>query len=88
MLRSRNAVKDELRKHGLKLTQYSAREITSWAHVWLDDHQAELLPKAIEEARRMILSGVLGKRAAKAFKEQLIKRTTNKWTVRRRGERG
>jgi hypothetical protein len=72
MLRSRNAVKDELRKQGLKLTQYSAAEITSWANVYLDDHHETLIPHAIEEARRMILSGVLGKRVAKAFKEQLI----------------
>jgi hypothetical protein len=71
-LRARNAVKEELRKQGLKLTQYSAREITGWAIVYLDDHQSELMPRAIEEARGMILWGVLGKRAAKAFKEQLI----------------
>jgi hypothetical protein len=56
MLRSRNAVKEELRKHGLKLTEFSAAEITGWAIVYLDDHQSELMPRAIEEARRMILS--------------------------------
>jgi ribosome biogenesis SPOUT family RNA methylase Rps3 len=71
MMRSRNAIKDELRKRGLKLTQYSAAEITSWAHVWLDDHAAELMPDAIAEARRMILSGVLGKRVQKAFIKEL-----------------
>jgi hypothetical protein len=43
MLRSRNAVKDELRKQGLKLTQYSAREITSWAICYLDDHHETLM---------------------------------------------
>ena len=63
MLRSRNAVKDELRKHGLKLTQYSASEITGWARLFLEDHQAELIPAAIAEARAMILSGAMGKRA-------------------------
>jgi hypothetical protein len=67
MLRSRNAVKDELRKHGLKLIEYSAAEITSWAHVFLDDHHETLIPAAIEEARRMILSGAMGKRAARAL---------------------
>jgi hypothetical protein len=66
-LRARNAVKEELRKQGLKLTQYSAREITSWANVWLDDHRSELMPDAIEEARAMILSGAMGKRAQRAL---------------------
>jgi hypothetical protein len=63
MLRSRQAVKRELMAQGLKPAQYSAAELTSWAHVWLDDHSAELIPQAIEEARRIILSGALGKRA-------------------------
>jgi hypothetical protein len=63
MLRSRNAVKEELRKHGLKLTQFSAAEITSWAHVFLDDHHETLIPAVIAEARAMILKGALGKRA-------------------------
>jgi hypothetical protein len=38
MLRARNAVKDALRAQGLKPTHYAAREITSWARVWLEDH--------------------------------------------------
>jgi hypothetical protein len=67
MLRSRNAVKEELRKHGLKLTQFSAAEITSWANVYLDDHHETLIPEAIEEARAMILRGDLGKRAQRAL---------------------
>jgi hypothetical protein len=67
MLRSRQAIKDELRKQGIKTTTMSAREITSWAHVWLDDHHETLIPAAIEEARRMILSGAMGKRAARAL---------------------
>jgi hypothetical protein len=67
MLRSRAAIKDSLRAHGLKLTEYSAREITSWAALYLDDHAAELMPDAIAEARRMIENGVLGKKAARAL---------------------
>jgi hypothetical protein len=66
MLRSRNAVKEELRKQGLKLTQYSAREITSWANVYLDEHP-ELFPEALAQARAMILRGDLGKRAQRAL---------------------
>jgi hypothetical protein len=67
MLRSRQAVKVELQRQGLKLTQYSARGITSWAHVFLDDHHETLIPHAIEEARAMILRGDLGKRAQRAL---------------------
>jgi hypothetical protein len=63
MLRSRNAIKDELRKQGIKITTMSAAELSSWARLFFEDHQAELLPKAIEEARAMILKGALGKRA-------------------------
>ena len=32
-LRARNAVKDEMRKQGLKVSHYAAREIRSWARV-------------------------------------------------------
>jgi hypothetical protein len=71
MLRARNAVKEELRKQGLKLTEYSAREITSWASVYLDDHRSELMPDAIAQARAMILAGVCGKRAARALRAKL-----------------
>jgi hypothetical protein len=67
MMRSRNAVKDELRKQGLKVAHYSAREISSWASVYLDDHHAELIPDALEQAKRMILSGAMGKRAQRAL---------------------
>jgi hypothetical protein len=65
-LRARQAVKRELQKHGLKVNAYSARDITSWACVFLDDHP-ELIPQAIEQARAMIASGALGKRAQRAL---------------------
>jgi hypothetical protein len=67
MLRSRQAVKRQLQAYGPKTTHLSAREITSWAQVYLDDHFAELMPEAIASARAMILAGVLGKRAQKEF---------------------
>jgi hypothetical protein len=63
MLRSRQAVKRELQKQGLKPAHYSAREITSWSMLYLEDHAAELMPEAIERARAMILRSDLGKRA-------------------------
>ena len=71
MIRSRQAVKDNLRAHGLKASHYSARDITSWAIVFLDDHRAELIPPALAQARAMILAGALGKRAQKEFIKHL-----------------
>ena len=62
-LRARQAVKRELQKQGLKVSAYSAAELSSWASVYLEDHAAELIPASIEQAKRMILSGALGKRA-------------------------
>jgi hypothetical protein len=77
MLRSRNAIKDELRKQGIKLTHYSAREITSWAMLYLEDHSAELILAAMREAERMILSGAFGKRSQRALSASLdVHKTT------------
>jgi hypothetical protein len=70
MLRARDAVKRELQKQGLKINHYTAREIKGWASVYLDDHP-ELIPPAIEQARSLILSGALGKRAARALGAKL-----------------
>jgi hypothetical protein len=70
MLRSRNAVKDQIRKQGLKLSHYTAREITSWAMVYSDDHHETLIPEAIASARAMILRGDFGKRAQRAALER------------------
>ena len=55
-----------MRKQGLKPSHYSAREITGWAIVYLDEHP-ELIPEAIANARAMILRGDLGKRAQRAL---------------------
>jgi len=64
--RARNAVKAELRKQGLKVSHYAAREISSWAQVYLDDH-----PNLIAEAKPVVeawfAQGVFGKRAQKEF---------------------
>jgi hypothetical protein len=65
-LRARNAVKRELQKQGLKVSHYAAREISSWAQVYLDDH-----PQLLDEARPVveawIAQGVFGKRAQRAL---------------------
>jgi len=77
MLRSRQEVKRSLMAQGLKPAQYSAREITSWAMLYLDDHSAELMPNAMREAERMILSGAMGKRAQRALAQaQGVHKTT------------
>jgi len=55
-----------MRKQGLKPSHYSAREITGWAIVYLDEHP-ELIPEAIANARAMILRGDLGKRGQRAL---------------------
>src|SRR6266700_1227774 len=57
MLRARNAVKDQIRKQGLKLSHYAARDIAGWADVYLDEHP-ELIPAAALPAHAMILEGV------------------------------
>ena len=80
MLRSRNAVKAELRKHGVKASHLSARDISVWAQLYLEDHRAELLA----QARALIASGALGKRAQKAFIKELKieqRRATGAWLM-------
>ena len=67
MLRSRNAVKAELRKYGVKASHLSARDISVWAQLYLEDHSAELIPEALANARAMIARGALGKRAQRAL---------------------
>jgi hypothetical protein len=68
-LRARNAVKRELQKQGHKVSHYAAREISSWAQVYLEDH-----PQLLDEARPVveawIAQGVFGKRAQKEFIKQ------------------
>src|SRR5260370_20622273 len=65
-LRARQAVKRELQKQGLKASHYSAREISSWGSVYLEDHP-ELVAEARPVVEAWIAQGVFGKRAAKEF---------------------
>jgi hypothetical protein len=69
-LRARNAVKAELRKQGLKVSHYAAREISSWAQVYLDDHP-NLIAEAKPVVEAWIAQGVFGKRAQKEFIKHL-----------------
>ena len=65
-------MKRELQKHGHKVSAYSARDISVWARLYLEDHHEALIPPALAQARAMILSGVLGKRAARALCAKLV----------------
>jgi hypothetical protein len=70
-LRARNAVKDQLRKQGLKVSHYAARDITVLAIEYLAAHRDELMPDAIAAVERMTLKGVFGKRAQRALAASL-----------------
>jgi hypothetical protein len=69
-LRARNMVKDHIRRRGEKLSAYKSAEITSWARLYVEDHPA-LQQQCLEEAKKMILAGRLGKRAQKALRAKL-----------------
>ena len=70
MLRARNAVKEELRKQGLKVSHFAAREITALASQYLAEHRSELMPDAIETITQWTLRGDFGKRAQRAALER------------------
>jgi len=70
-LRARQAVKDQLRKQGLKVSHYAARDITVMACEYLSQHRSELLPPAIETIERWTLAGEFGKRAQRALRAKL-----------------
>ena len=65
--RARVAVKDQLRKQGLKVSHYAARDITVMASEYLSEHRSELMPPAIETIERWTLAGKFGKRAQRAL---------------------
>jgi hypothetical protein len=68
-IKARQQAKAELQRKGEKVSHYSAREITLLAQQWFDAHGAEIMPQCVEQARGMILSGALGKRAQRAALE-------------------
>jgi hypothetical protein len=63
---ARGAVKDELKRHKIRLADVEARDVTSWATVYLDDHP-ELYTDAAYTIRAWVARGVFGKRAQRAF---------------------
>ena len=69
-LRGKNAVRDSLRRQGFKTNALRPAELTQWARLFVEDHP-ELVQTALADAKAMILSGALGKRAAKALRAKL-----------------
>ena len=70
MRKARGAVKEELKRHRVRLADVDAKDITSWAMVYIEDHP-ELIAEAKLAVSEWFARGVFGKRAAKAFKEEL-----------------
>ena len=62
-LRARNAVKRQLRDRGLKVSHFSAKEISVLAEEYFTQHGAELLNEAATTVERLRVEGYLGKRA-------------------------
>ena len=62
-MRARNAVKRQLRARGLKVSHYSAKEISVLAEEYFVQHRAALLNEAATRVERLRVEGHLGKRA-------------------------
>jgi hypothetical protein len=76
-----------MQKLGLKLTHYSAREISLWAEVYLAEHP-ELIAQARPVVERLILAGEFGKRAHRALAQaQCAKLNTEAQTQEARSTR-
>ena len=59
---ARDAAKRQLRDRGLKVSHYSAKEISVLAEEYLAQHP-ELINEAVTRVERMRVGGYLGKRA-------------------------
>jgi hypothetical protein len=62
-LRARDAVKRELQGRGLKISHFSAKQISILAEEYFAQHGAELLNEAVTTVERLRTMGYLGKRA-------------------------
>ena len=62
-LRARNAVKRQLRDRGLRVSHFSAKEISVLAEEYFVQHGAELLNEAATTVERLRVECYLGKRA-------------------------
>jgi len=66
---ARKAVKRDFQRQGIKLGQFSGREISLAADSYLA-HHPELLVEAAERVERWIAEGKLGKRAQLAWSQR------------------
>jgi hypothetical protein len=70
-MRARQAVKDQLRREGLKVSHYAAREITLLANDWLAQHREEVMPECLATITKWTLRGDFGKRTQRALRAKL-----------------
>jgi hypothetical protein len=66
MMLARQAVKQALHKQAIRLCEVDAKDISSWAQVYLEDHPA-LIADARLAVEQWTMKGVFGKRAQKEF---------------------
>ena len=70
LYRSRQAVKDAIRRKGEKVSAYTAAEITAMAKAYLAEHR-ELIAEARVRIEQWTLEGAFGKRAQRALRADI-----------------
>jgi hypothetical protein len=68
---ARGAVKEHLKRQRVRLADVEAKEISSWALVYLDDHPELFIDQARPVIESWFARGVFGKRAQKEFIKHL-----------------
>ena len=58
-----NATKDQLRRQGLRVSQFTQRDLRVRAEAFLEAHRAQLIEDAKADVERWRASGFFGKRA-------------------------
>ena len=58
-----NATKDQLRRQGLRVSQFTQRDLRVRAEAYLEAHRAQLIEDAKADVERWRASGFFGKRA-------------------------
>ena len=61
--------KARLRAQGLKVSDFTRKELVAQGEAYLAAHRDQLIPEARALAEQWIASGVLGKRVAKAYQQ-------------------
>ena len=65
--RAKRSVQRQLQAQGLKLAQFSAKDITLLAEGYLAQHRHELIVEAMTTVEQWTARGVFGKRAQRAW---------------------